>query len=77
LTVRRVLPVVLLGLHLLASPSSADWQDGMGAEDLNIDEFVEILDYLGTWETSEGLWIDPGEMERMPMDEEKTDDDAN
>ena len=30
---------------------------------------IELLEFLGDWETANGEWIDPGELEQMSLPE--------
>lgn len=57
----RVRPLALAAL-LLASPVAAE------------DEVpsLELLDFLGSFETAEGQWLDPTELEVMPPPENET-----
>ncbi|GJL77368.1 MAG: hypothetical protein NPINA01_03570 [Nitrospinaceae bacterium] len=41
---------------------------------------LEFLEFLGEWETEDGRWIDPEELEKMSLPEpkrEKDEDDEN
>ena len=37
---------------------------------------LELLEFLGEWQTDDGGWVDPAELEQMdlPADEEKRDE---
>lgn len=38
---------------------------------------MELLEFLGDWETADGEWIDPEEMEQIELQEpEQTNDEA-
>ncbi len=38
---------------------------------------MELLEFLGDWETADGEWIDPEEMEQIDLqDREQTNDEA-
>lgn len=32
---------------------------------------LELLEFLGEWETDDGVWIDPSELEQMVLPEEE------
>lgn len=54
---------------LLSTPAGAGESDAAT---------LELLEFLGTWETGEGEWIDPTELAEMPeLDAVKERDDAD
>ncbi|MDH5762236.1 MAG: hypothetical protein OEZ51_04585 [Nitrospinota bacterium] len=68
--------IFLLGW--LSGPALAQEQgiDPAGQEDMEMPS-LELLEFLGNWETDDGEWIDPEEMEQIALgDEEKTNGDA-
>ena len=59
----------LLGLCLVfAEPRAQDEQEVESSEELDAVS-LEFLEFLGEWETSDGQWLDPNE-----LDDEETDD---
>ncbi len=36
---------------------------------------LELLEFLGSWETDDGEWIDPSELEDEPVPEQEPADD--
>ena len=37
--------------------------------------FVELLEFLGQWETDDGKWVDPTELDWLMMPEQESKDD--
>jgi hypothetical protein len=67
--------VLLLGL--LSSPALAQEPGQVGASQENIETpSLEFLEFLGDWETDDGEWIDPEELEQIAIaDQEYEYDD--
>jgi len=60
-----VLLALLAPLH--AAPAGADEPSAPS---------LELLEFLGDWETEDGEWVDPGDLLEMPeLDPEKSDDE--
>lgn len=38
---------------------------------------LEFLEFLGEWETEDGDWIDPEDLENMPLNENGNNDSKN
>jgi hypothetical protein len=68
--------VLLLGL--LNSPAWALEPGQIGASQENIETpSLEFLEFLGDWETDDGEWIDPEELEQMVItDQDQQNEDA-
>jgi hypothetical protein len=68
--------VLLLGL--LSSPALAQdpGQIRESASNENTETpSLEFLEFLGDWETDDGEWIDPEELEQISITEQEYDDD--
>ena len=66
--------VLLLGL--LSSPALAQEPGQVGASQENIETpSLEFLEFLGDWETEDGEWIDPEELEQISIAEQEYDDE--
>ena len=63
----RLWSIVLL-LGLLSSPALAQEpeQDRKSIEDTEMPS-LEFLEFLGDWETDDGEWIDPEELEQISL----------
>ena len=68
--------VLLLGL--LSSPALAQEPGQIGASQQNIETpSLEFLEFLGDWETDDGEWIDPEELEQIAIaDQDQNNEDA-
>ena len=66
--------VLLLGL--LNSPALAQ-EPGQVRESIENAETpsLEFLEFLGDWETDDGEWIDPEELEQITIGEQEYDDE--
>jgi len=38
---------------------------------------LDFLEFLGEWETADGEWIAPDDLENMPLDENENDETNN
>ena len=66
--------VLLLGL--LSSPALAQEPGQAGGSQENIETpSLEFLEFLGDWETEDGEWIDPEELEQIAIAEQEYDDE--
>ncbi len=69
--VKRICLSWILFLTLLCSPAQAnepapDSGNEPGVED-NTEELMDFLEFLGDWETENGDWVDPEEMEQIQI----------
>jgi hypothetical protein len=60
----------LMGMILLMSMSVVQVQ-GAGQDSPSI----ELLEFLGEWETQEGQWVDPAEFNDMVLPDEEQEND--
>ena len=62
----------LLLLGLLSTPALAQQpeQAREGSEESDIPS-LELLEFLGDWETDDGEWIDPEELEQIALSDEE------
>ena len=60
--------ILLLGL--LSSPTFAQEPDQAGSEESEIPS-LELLEFLGDWETDDGEWIDPEELEQIALSDQE------
>jgi hypothetical protein len=67
----------VLLLALLSSPALAQEPGPADAAQENIETpSIEFLEFLGDWETDDGEWIDPEELEQIALtDQEQEYDD--
>ena len=56
--------VLVLMTMLIASPSTAKDAQTLSKQDL------EFLEFLGSWETEDGEWVNPLDLIEKPMDEQ-------
>jgi len=68
--------VLLLGL--LSTPALAQAPGEVREESENTEmPSLEFLEFLGDWETEDGEWIDPEELEQIALtDQEQENEDA-
>ena len=70
--------VLLLGL--LSSPALAQAPGQVGTPQENMETpSLEFLEFLGDWETDDGEWIDPEELEQISLtdQEQEYEDEQN
>ena len=68
--------VLLLGL--LSSPAWTQEPDqvGLPLEDAEMPS-LELLEFLGDWETDDGEWINPGELERIAIADQEQENEVD
>ena len=73
--------IVLFLILILATPASRCWSDQttVSAADASTDEdptpSMDLLEFLGAWETDDGEWIDPTSLEDPPLPEQESTDE--
>ena len=60
--------ILLLGL--LGSPAFAQEPEQVGTEESEMPS-LELLEFLGDWETDDGEWIDPEELEQIALTDQE------
>ena len=44
-------------------------------DEMPAESFQEMLEYLGRWETDEGSWIDPSDLDWLLLPDQETEND--
>lgn len=52
--------------------------DDKNSQEMNSDEFMTLLEFLGEWETEQGKFVDPEKLDQMPLkNEDKKNEQKN
>ncbi len=79
--VKKICLSWILFLTLLFSPAQAnepapDYGNEPSVKD-NSEELMDFLEFLGNWETKNGDWVDPEEMEQIQIPDENQSRDED
>ena len=74
-----VFAIVLLLSFAPAKVMGGEGQSSEGSQQSSVDSqdssFGELLEFLGQWETGDGKWVDPTELEWLLTPEEESKDE--
>jgi hypothetical protein len=68
--------VLLLGLLSAPAFAQAPGQVREGSEDSEMPS-LELLEFLGDWETDDGEWIDPEELEQIALTDQEQEENED
>ena len=79
-TVETIAGLILAGLLAGATPAPAAGNSAGAPEDQTARDqapTLELLEFLGEWETDEGYWIDPTQFDPTPADDTEMEDETH